>query len=702
MKNNLRLILFFFLINVGANVNAQYQEINSSFLTSEDDPKTFKRTIQLEHPESIKIEEIPQWLETKLNANEHTDFVLENSFMDRIGFTHHKYYQTYKGFRVQDGVFIVHRKQDEIISANGEYYAALELEPKVFLDAQEAIAIGQEIIQAETWAWDRNDFPAPELCIVSTKDGFRLAYKTDIYAYKPLVRQWLFIDAETGEKIAERDQICHLTVPGEAHCFYHGVQTIMVDSIGPSEFLLRDDTRGDGIITRDLNGESDFNLAVDFIDDDNIWDTTTDFDNAALDVHWATGLMYDYMLEAHDWDSYDNQGSEINNYIHHSNSGNAAWTGEGLIFGDGNGIFFNPLTAAEVVGHEFMHAYSSTAVNWNLANFETRTINEAYSDIFSVIVEFNTSPSTANYLLGDMVTVSGIPLRNMEDPNALDHPNTYQGQNWSASNINANSDVLNHCFYLLTQGGTGTNDNGDDYFVNPIALADAADILFRALTVYMTPNTDFPDTRDFGIQACQDLFGPCSEQEIQFTNACYAVGIGDEYSGPPLAEIQFSGDTLVNEDLQFSSNAFTAMSWDWGFGDGSNSMEEMPVHIYESIGTFEVVLSAFYPGGCVMVDTLYVTIADLTDLKDIEFTQVSIYPNPASKKMFVEYSKGQQLKSIRVINTLGQESYISKIERTNEGVCELNLEEMPSGIYFLELEFENSFPVFEKFYLIVN
>ncbi len=701
-KTQLTFSFFLILISLGFGTNQERVTSHKASIFSEigdDIPQAIKKNIRLKSPLQIEFAAINDWLRTVVDAKADTDFEHLRSFDDQIGFTHHRYQQTFQGIPVQDGIFIVHQKDGNIVAANGEYYPEIDLSPSVRLTPAEAIAIGKQSVEAELWAWEDADFPQPEIQVILSEQGYRCAYKTDLFAFSPHLRKWLYIEVATGEIVAERNQITHITVPGEAHCFHHGLQTIMVDSLGPNEFVLRDYSRGNGIVTRDLNGGSDFNAAVDFVDDDNVWDTTTDFDDAALDVHWATGLMYDYMLEAHSWDSYDNQGAVINSYIHHSNNFNANWNGSGMQYGDGNGTLFNPLTAAEVVGHEFMHGYSSTIVGWNNSNMETASLNEAYSDIFSVIVEFNKSPSTANYLIGDMVTVSGEPLRSMEDPKSLNDADTYQGENWSATNLNTNAGVYNFCFYLLTQGGEGTNDNGDSYSVAPIPMADAADIFFRALSVYMTPNAIFPDVREHGIQACIDLYGPCSEQEIQFTNACYAVGIGSEYAGPPITQINFTGDTDVDESIAFTSNATMASSWVWNFGDGNTSNEEMPSHVYQTMGDYEITLAATYNGGCVMTDTINITIGDITSTQDLAPVALSIFPNPAHQWISVEVNTDAAPSQFRVINALGQVMPLVRYEQLSAQSYQLALDHLPRGIYLLELEWEDRSVGYQKFYL---
>ncbi|MDA9774381.1 M4 family metallopeptidase [Saprospiraceae bacterium] len=631
------------------------------------------------------LHELSSWMKRTLLLDEDIDFKLRSTFTDKLGQTHFKFNQTYKGYDVQDGIAIVHTNENHVLSMNGEIKLDLTQNINIQITAEEAIQIGKSSFAGEIWAWDKKDHPRPKIYLISTEMHQYFAYKTDMYTYAPLQRKWLFVDVRTGVVIEERERISHFTVPGEAHCYYHGIQTIMVDSLSPTEFILKDGSRGDGITTLDLNGEGDFNLAVDFSDTDNIWDTTTDLDHAALDVHWATGLMFDYMLDNHGWNSYDNQGAAVNNYIHHVNNFNALWTGSEVVYGDGNGTTFTPFTSAEVVGHEFMHAYSTNMVDFNFSDTETRAINESLSDIFSVIVEFTISPSTANYILGDLITTSGEGIRSLEDPKSFDHPDTYLGQFWNEFDINGMAGVPNYCFYLLTQGGSGTNDNGDAYSIEAISMADAGDIIFRSLSTYMTPSVDMIDFRTHGIQACIDLYGPCSEQERQFTNACHAVGLGNAYVGPPLTEIQFEGELLVDGTIEFTSNTTDAVSWDWNFGDSNSSIEEMPTHMYETMGDYEVILSATYEGNCVMTDTSYVTIVGSSNVGNTAVPNFKVYPNPAQNIFFVEYSTPQNISKVSLLNTLGQKYEIANYKYITQNKIEIQANNLADGIYFLKL-----------------
>ena len=70
---------------------------------------------------------------------------------------------------------------------------------------------------------------------------------------------------------------------------------------------------------------------------------------------------------------------------------------------------------------------------------------------------------------------------------AFRDPDTYLGAYWiSGENdnggIHTNSGVQNHWFYLLAEGGSGTNDMNNTYQVAGIGLEKAARIAYRTLT----------------------------------------------------------------------------------------------------------------------------------------------------------------------------------------------------------------------------
>ncbi|MGB6036138.1 MAG: PKD domain-containing protein, partial [Cryomorphaceae bacterium] len=215
----------------------------------------------------------------------------------------------------------------------------------------------------------------------------------------------------------------------------------------------------------------------------------------------------------------------------------------------------------------------------------------------------------ANYEMGEDIRTP--PIRSLSNPNLRQCADTYQGDFWVFGSFNNggvhfNSGVQNFWFYLLVEGGTGTNDNGDDYAVQSIGLEAAAAIAFRNLTVYLTPNSQYIDSRTFSIQSAIDLYGECSDEVVAVTNAWQAVGVGEVFDNAVIANFDTSSDYYcqVPATINFSNLSSNASTYFWTFGDGSTSTEENPSHTYNATGQYTVTLEVSGDAECSDGDTL--------------------------------------------------------------------------------------------------
>ncbi|MBK8474350.1 MAG: peptidase M4 family protein [Sphingobacteriales bacterium] len=171
---------------------------------------------------------------------------------------------------------------------------------------------------------------------------------------------------------------------------------------------------------------------------------------------------------------------------------------------------------------------------------ESGAINEGLSDIWGAMVEFFAAPEKQTYLMGEDFCISEDALRSMSNPKLFDQPDTYGGTNWFDVNgtnsydhwgVHTNSGVMNHWFFLLAEGGNDTNDNGDAYNVAGLGKLKAANIVYRAETVYFTATTNYLQARAGTIAAAQDLYGANSTESLQVALAWYAVGVGYNPTG---------------------------------------------------------------------------------------------------------------------------------------------------------------------------
>lgn len=525
---------------------------------------------------------------------------LINTETDQLGMVHYRYMETYNGVPVEGTMWIVHTKGNKIKSMNGVLYAQLPAANAQIYDLRSCYNIALQHIPAQYYY---NDSVEGELYWASQNNSgnpqqFRLCYRFNIYAAIPLQRKYVFVDVTTGKVIADQNLIVHANATGTAVTAYSGAQTITTDFTGGT-YRLRETGRGKGIETYNMNKGTDYNSAVDFTDTDNYWNNVnSNLDQYATDAHWGTEKTYDFYFINFGRNSIDNNGLKLRTYVHanltgmgFSNNVNAFWDGSRMTYGDGNSTY-SPLTSIEITGHEITHGL--TQYTSGLKNGEAGALNEGFSDCMGNAIRYYAKPgATINWLIGD--EIGGTAFRDMSNPDATGNPDTYKGTNWdfATEEVHQNSTVLSYCFYLLTEGGTGTNDFNSVFNISGLGINKATAIWYRMNTVYLFPTSTYADARTFSIQSAADLYGPCSPEVIAVTDAWYAVGVGAAYSILPVTAdftVNATSSCSVPFTVKFTNASTGGGSYLWSFGDGSVSTDMNPVHSFSSAGNFAVTL----------------------------------------------------------------------------------------------------------------
>ena len=507
---------------------------------------------------------------------------------DELGMQHSRYQQYYNNVKVATGEYLIHSRQGRVVSANGMFYKGMNVNTQPALSEATALNAALRHIGATKYLWQCSDteqeilsghahgvaYPKGELVVLPAKAEFNskksnvLCWRFDIYAMEPHERWLVYVSAETGEVIFKENRICTITVNGTAATRYSGTQSMQVDSLSATSYRLRDFTRGSGVETYDLNNGTSYAAAVDFTDTDNIWNTTTNQDNAAYDAHWGTQKTFDYYFLTHGRNSYDNAGAILRSYVHYSSSyNNAFWNGSVMTYGDGDGSVFSPLTELDIVAHELTHGVTNFSSNL-VYSYQSGALNESFSDIFGVTVDFYARPAQANWTMADQSYTPSTPgdgIRYMNNPNLAGDPDTYLGTNWYTGagdngGVHYNSGVQNFWYYLLCVGGTGTNDNGFAYNVASIGMNKARMIAYRNNNFYLTSGSQYADAAYYSLQAATDLYGPCSPEAFAVKNAWDAVGVtGLSLNSNATASV--SGGACVGSTIQLTASGGATYSW---------------------------------------------------------------------------------------------------------------------------------------------
>ncbi|MBA6437849.1 M4 family metallopeptidase [Streptomyces sp. GMR22] len=450
--------------------------------------------------------------------------VVKDVIKDADGTTHTRYDRTYDGLPVLGGDLVVHRaKGGDVKSVTKATKATVKVASTTAgITPSAAAKSAVKLAKADDTAKAAAD-QAPRKVIWAADGKPVLAYETVVGGVqKDGTPNQLHVitDAATGKKLYEYQGI----ETGKGSSEYSGEVELGTSKEG-SGYTLTDADRG-GHKTTNLENKEDGEGKA-FTDDDDNWGTgkPDDPQTAAVDAHYGAAATWDYYKKVHGRDGIAGDGKGAYSRVHYGDSYvNAFWDDSCfcMTYGDGQGNKA-PLTALDVAGHEMSHGVTSKTAGLEYSG-ESGGLNEATSDIFGTSVEFNAKNTTdvGDYLIGEAIDINGdgTPLRYMDKPSK----DGQSADNWSDDvgdqDVHYSSGVANHFFYLLSEGSGAKEINGVKYDsptadgskVEGIGRDKAEKIWYKALTTYMTSNTDYHAAREATQKAATDLFGADSAE----------------------------------------------------------------------------------------------------------------------------------------------------------------------------------------------
>ncbi|QDP39036.1 M4 family metallopeptidase [Radiobacillus deserti] len=459
---------------------------------------------------------------------------------DELGMSHYKVELQVDGIPVYGSELIVHTdKNGTVTSMNGQVEPKLEnkkWKKRVKLSSHEAI---QKAESALSFAPTSNSYsaePSAKLFLYQDKKKWQPVYLIDLQYIQPEAgRTQVFVNAGNGKIVETIDMTQEAATTGTGKGSSGETVTLQTYQSNGTYYLYDTSKPMDGII-RTYTANQGSSLPGNYVTDaDNNFQSSNQA--AAVDAHYFAGLTYDYYYDTHGRNSYDNNGSDLISTVHYgSNFNNAFWNGSQMVYGDGDGSTFSPLSGSlDVVAHELTHAVTDTTANLVYQD-QPGALNESMSDVFAVIVEAENGDF--DWQLGEDIYTPGTPgdaLRSLENPELYDQPSHMDDYyNTSADNggVHTNSGIPNKAFY---------------YIANDIGLDKSGDIYYRALTSYLTSQSDFEDARNALLQSAEDLYGANSTEYQAVSDGYAAVGIGSN-SGT-------SNDTFEPNDTTNNAHA---------------------------------------------------------------------------------------------------------------------------------------------------
>lgn len=255
-------------------------------------------------------------------------------------------------------------------------------------------------------------------------------------------------------------------------------------------------------------------------------------DVAVTEAYNYSGDTYDFYSTVFNRNSVDDHGLTLISTVHYDvGYDNAFWNGQQMIYGDGDGQYFQRFTIClDVVGHELTHGVTQNEAQLVYSG-QSGALNESISDVFGSLVKQwvnNQTVDQADWLIGAGLftnAVQGKALRSMSDPGtAYDDPNIGKDPQPAAmtgyvtttddnGGVHINSGIPNRAFYLAAKA------------IGGYAWQKAGLIWYRTLNGSLSPSADFQTMANATTTIAGSLFGANSAEKQAVVEAWNTVGI---------------------------------------------------------------------------------------------------------------------------------------------------------------------------------
>jgi Zn-dependent metalloprotease len=245
-----------------------------------------------------------------------------------------------------------------------------------------------------------------------------------------------------------------------------------------------------------------------------------------------SGDTYDFYLQVFNRNSVDDHGLTLTSTVHYDNAyDNAFWNGQQMIYGDGDGQYFQRFTIClDVIGHELTHGVTQNEAQL-IYSGQPGALNESISDVFGSLIKQwanNQTADQADWLIGAGIftpAVQGKAIRSMSDPGtAYDDPDIgkdpqppqmadYVNTNQDNGGVHINSGIPNRAFYLAAKA------------IGGYAWQKAGLIWYRTLNGSLSPSADFEVMANATVTMAGSLFGQNSTEQKAVSDAWSTVGV---------------------------------------------------------------------------------------------------------------------------------------------------------------------------------
>ncbi|MFC4098477.1 M4 family metallopeptidase [Paenibacillus xanthanilyticus] len=391
--------------------------------------------------------------------------------------------------------------------------------------------------------------PKAELIVYPWRDSYVLAYRVQLEYAQPTIGRWTgFVDATTGEVLKKFSYLAKAVgangaTQGTGQGYFGEQRALQITKESNAEqYYLLDKTKSmyrpasdDGVIAT-YDWEYPFFPVAS--------DSPSFNDPEAIDAHYYASEVYDFYKERFGRESLDGRGSSIVSIVNAGPIDNAYWDGSQIVYGDGNSLFECLTCGKDVIAHELTHGVTEFTANLEYVG-QSGALNESISDIMAAVYD------AEDWMIGEDLSIKeghGV-LRDMSDPSkGLEpQPSTMseyvvlpEDEEHDNGGVHINSGIPNHAAYLIaTEIDAIPSLEGQGRSL-------LGQIVYGALTSYLTPTSGFAEARDGFVLAAGDLpldEGARNAVVLAVQNGWAGVGLG--YTSAENDIVSFSAAGMI-------------------------------------------------------------------------------------------------------------------------------------------------------------
>src|SRR5262249_28451387 len=129
---------------------------NFSFAVTKPTPSVSKSTVQyftFSDGQQIPFADLDKWLHATFKVGDGFNLSVINTITDALGITTYRYQETWNNIPVQGSMWLVHVKNDKIISCNGTIQSSFTCPLNATITGDAARDLAISFINANTYMW---------------------------------------------------------------------------------------------------------------------------------------------------------------------------------------------------------------------------------------------------------------------------------------------------------------------------------------------------------------------------------------------------------------------------------------------------------------------------------------------------------------------------------------------------------------------